>query len=36
MLRLTDIRAWISSLGPAEDDCVYIGKLDNKKQECLR
>ena len=35
MLRLTDIRAWISSLGPAEDDCVYIGKLDNKKQESI-
>ena len=35
MLRLTDIRAWISSLGPAEDDHVYIGKLDNKKQKSI-
>lgn len=35
MLRLTDIRAWISSLGSAEDDHVYIGKLDNKKQKSI-
>ena len=30
MLRLTDIQDWISGLGVASADHVYIGKLDNK------
>ena len=32
MLKSTDVRAWIASLGIAEDQHVYIGKLDNKQQ----
>lgn len=35
MLRLSDIRQYISGLGIAEDSNVYIGKLDNKKQESI-
>lgn len=35
MLRLTDIQDWIISLGVAEEDHVYIGKLDNKKQKSI-
>lgn len=35
MLPLKDIRQYISSLGIAEDDNVYIGKLDNKKQKSI-
>lgn len=35
MLSLKDIRQYISSLGIAEDDNVYIGKLDNKKQKSI-
>ena len=35
MLRLTDIRDWISGLGVASADHVYIGKLDNKQQKSI-
>lgn len=35
MLTLSEIRAWIATLGIAEDDNVYIGKLDNKKQKSI-
>lgn len=35
MLALKDIRQYVSSLGIAEDDNVYIGKLDNKKQKSI-
>lgn len=35
MLYLKDIRQYISSLGVSEDDNVYIGKLDNKKQHSI-
>lgn len=35
MLKLTDVRAWIASLGIAEDQRVYIGKLDNKQQKSI-
>lgn len=35
MLKLTDVRAWIVSLGIAEDRHVYIGKLDNKQQKSI-
>ncbi len=35
MLKLTDIRQWISGLGIAEDKRVYIGKLDNKQQKAI-
>ena len=35
MLRLSDIRQYISGLGIAEDANVYIGKLDNKKQKSI-
>mgnify|MGYP000588608268 CR=1 FL=1 len=35
MLRLTDIQDWISGLGVAPADHVYIGKLDNKQQNPL-
>ena len=35
MLKLTDVRAWIASLGIAEDQHVYIGKLDNKQQKSI-
>lgn len=35
MLTLMDIRKYISNLGIATDDKVYIGKLDNKKQEAI-
>ena len=35
MLKSTDIREWIASLGIAEDDNVYIGKLDNKQQKSI-
>ena len=35
MLALKDIRQYISSLGIADDDNVYIGKLDNKKQKSI-
>lgn len=35
MLQLNDIRGYISGLGIAEDDKVYIGKLDNKKQKSI-
>lgn len=35
MLALNDIRSYISSLGIAADDNVYIGKLDNKKQKSI-
>lgn len=35
MLKSTDIRAWIASLGIAEDQHVYIGKLDNKQQKSI-
>lgn len=32
MLKLSEVRQYISGLGIAEDKNVYIGKLDNKKQ----
>ena len=35
MLKLTEIRQWIASLGIAEDQQVYIGKLDNKQQKSI-
>ena len=35
MLALSEIRTWITTLGIAEDDNVYIGKLDNKKQKSI-
>ena len=35
MLKLTDVRAWIASLGIAEDQHVYLGKLDNKQQKSI-
>ena len=35
MLSLKDVRQYISSLGIAADDNVYIGKLDNKKQKSI-
>ena len=35
MLKSTDIREWIASLEIAEDDNVYIGKLDNKQQKSI-
>lgn len=35
MLTLIDIRKWVSDLGVAEDDRVYIGKLDNKKTKSI-
>ena len=35
MLRLTDIQDWIISLGIAEENHVYIGKLDNKQQKSI-
>lgn len=35
MLQLTEIRQWIASLGIAEDQHVYIGKLDNKQQKSI-
>jgi hypothetical protein len=35
MLRLTDIQDWISGLGVASADHVYIGKLDNKQQKSI-
>lgn len=35
MLALKDIREYISGLGIAEDDHVYIGKLDNKKHQSI-
>jgi hypothetical protein len=35
MLSLKDIRQYISDLSVAEDDNVYIGKLDNKKQKSI-
>lgn len=35
MISLKDIRQWISDLGIAADERVYIGKLDNKQQELV-
>ena len=35
MLALKDIRQYISSLGIADDDNVYIGKMDNKRQKSI-
>lgn len=35
MLALKDIRQYISDIGIAADDNVYIGKLDNKKQKSI-
>lgn len=35
MLKTTDIRSWVASLGIAEDQNVYIGKLDNKQQKSI-
>ena len=35
MLKLTEIRQWIASLCIAEDQHVYIGKLDNKQQKSI-
>ena len=35
MLKTTDIREWIASLEIAEDEHVYMGKLDNKQQKSI-
>ena len=35
MLKTADIREWIASLGIAEDEHVYMGKLDNKQQKSI-
>ena len=35
MLSLKDIRQYISSLGIAIDDNVYMGKMDNKNQKSI-
>lgn len=35
MLKSTDVRAWIASLGIAEDQHVYIGKLVNSSRSPL-
>lgn len=35
MLAINDIRSYIASLGIAEDDNVYIGKMDGKKQKSI-
>lgn len=35
MLAIDDIRSYIASLGIADDDSVYIGKLDGKKQKSI-
>lgn len=35
MLALEDIRKYISSLGAASEDNIYIGKLDSKKQKSI-
>jgi len=35
MLTLADVQQYISGLGIAAGDKVYIGKLDNKKQEAI-
>lgn len=35
MLPLKDIRQWVSGLGIAADDRVYIGKMDGKKQKSI-
>ena len=35
MIALTDVRQWIADLKIAENDHVYIGKLDNKKERSI-
>lgn len=35
MLAINDIRSYIASLGIAEDDNVYIGKMDGKKLKSI-
>lgn len=35
MMTLEDIRQYISGLGIAEDEHVYIGKLDNKQERSI-
>lgn len=35
MLRLKDIRKFVSDLGIAEDSGVYIGKLDSKQEKSI-
>lgn len=35
MLAINDIRGYISGLGIALDENVYIGKMDNKKQKSI-
>lgn len=35
MLSLKDVRQYISGLGMADDDRVYIGKMDSKKQKSI-
>ena len=35
MLSLGDIREYIAGLGIADDERVYIGKLDNKKEKSI-
>lgn len=35
MLALKDIKQYISGLGIADDEHVYIGRLDNKKEKCI-
>lgn len=35
MLALKDIKQYISGLGIADEEHVYIGRLDNKKEKCI-
>lgn len=35
MLKMKDIRDYVSGLGIAQDDNIYIGKLDNKKEKSI-
>lgn len=35
MIALTDVRQWVADLKIAENDHVYIGKLDNKKERSI-
>ena len=35
MLALTDIRSWLESLGVSGAEDVYIGKLDDSKQQVI-
>lgn len=35
MMRLSDIREYIAGLGIADNEHVYIGKMDNKKEKSI-